>query len=685
MNVFEQFNQEKETQRTLIKQAADNRFITDEQRREFEQKLDNDVLTIGVIGQMKAGKSTFLNAFGFERDVLPAATTPMTAALTVITYGPEERIEVEFYTREEWEEQRLTAQRELTADSSEAEKSKVQAAQELVEKSARIGSHQPELLGTKRTDTLDKLIEYVGADGQFVSITKSVKIYYPKEYLKGVEIVDTPGFNDPIVSREERTKDFLRRADAVLLMLYAGRPFDATDREIVFKHLSQCGIGKVVIGINKYDIPRENGETESEIKEYVKAEIKNACRESNDEGLKEMLKHEDPIPMSAEMALLSYLPMKAIIGNDSYKHAWHRYGEAFGLESQDDLREFSHFSDLAKRVQEIVMKEKGEILFNKSRNAIKAAVSKVGLELDQAIAKTKEQVANLDLTDDELDEKQRKLGRAQKRLKKQIEVYLMALRNEVRLVRKKREVDAEKEVDTLCNKVIAALDGFGRTASEDTMWQKVKIEFDQIETRIIPRQLDKLMEENKLAIIRISEEHVIKFLDTLDTYMDSTDHEYLIAKLQELCYENQVDKFIDETKTTEQTKKEENFIKYIIDGLLFVPKGILLGTGEIMQRADTIISGNKKDKEGVKEIITLYKNRFSINELILRLTNLNDLEARINELMFDNFLNPIEADLKQIIENQEGREKQLTEAQAKLESLQKQKKEYEEKRATMVL
>ena len=129
MNVFEQFSKEKEAQRALIKQAADNRFITDEQRREFEQKLDNDVLTIGVIGQMKAGKSTFLNAFVFERDVLPAATTPMTAALTVITYGPEEKIEVEFYNSEEWDEQRLTAQRELPSDSSEAEKSKVQAAQ----------------------------------------------------------------------------------------------------------------------------------------------------------------------------------------------------------------------------------------------------------------------------------------------------------------------------------------------------------------------------------------------------------------------------------------------------------------------------------------------------------------------------------------------------------------------------
>ena len=681
MNVFEQFNQEKEARRAQIKQAAGNGFITEEQQKEFEKKLDNDVLIIGVIGQMKAGKSTFLNAFVFERDVLPAATTPMTAALTVITYGPEEKIEVEFYNSEEWDEQRLTAQRTLTADSSEAEKSKVQAAQELVEKSARIGNRLPELLGTKRTDTLDKLIEYVGADGQFVSITKAVKIYYPKEYLRGVEIVDTPGFNDPIVSREERTKDFLRRADAVLLMLYAGRPFDATDREIVFKHLSQCGIGKVMIGINKYDIPRENGETESEIKAYVKEEIRNACRGSSDEGLKEMLKKEEPIPLSAEMALLSYLPMKAIISNDSYKHAWHRYGEAFGLGSQDDLREFSHFSDLAKRVQEIVMKEKGEILFNKSRNAIKAAVSKVGLELDQEIAKTKERAANLNLTDDELEEKQRKLGRAQKRLKKQMEVYMMALRSKVRLVRKDRKVKVEDEVDTLCNNVIAAVDGFGRTASKDAMLQKVRTELDQIETRIVPRQLDKLMEENKLAIVRISEKHVVKFLEILDKYMDSTEHEYLIGKLQELCDENQVDKFIEEDVTDSDGVQVS--LKKIMGSLVgsFFEEVLLLP----FQKAGELIAGNKDIKANIREDITKFKNRFNIDELIERLTNLDDLESRINELMFENFLNPIEADLKQIIENREGREKLRAEATAKLESLQKQKQEYDAKVAAMAL
>lgn len=51
--------------------------------------------------------------------------------------------------------------------------------------------------------------------------------------MKGVEIVDTPGFNDPVVSREERTKEFLKRADVVLMMLYAGRAFDSTDRDIL--------------------------------------------------------------------------------------------------------------------------------------------------------------------------------------------------------------------------------------------------------------------------------------------------------------------------------------------------------------------------------------------------------------------------------------------------------------------
>jgi tRNA U34 5-carboxymethylaminomethyl modifying GTPase MnmE/TrmE len=44
-------------------------------------------LRIAIVGQMKAGKSSFLNALLFPVDVLPKAATPMTAALTRIGYA----------------------------------------------------------------------------------------------------------------------------------------------------------------------------------------------------------------------------------------------------------------------------------------------------------------------------------------------------------------------------------------------------------------------------------------------------------------------------------------------------------------------------------------------------------------------------------------------------------------------
>ena len=239
-NLFEELQAKKQHLVTIAKKATEYGWITLDRQKEIVEKLENDTLTIGVIGQMKCGKSTFLNSFVFEDNVLPAATTPMTAALSVITYGEDKKIVAEFYTTDEWEEQKLQASRSLDeVQGNTLEESKVKAAKELVEKSSKLGSSLKSLLGRTQEDHFENLIEYVGADGKYISFTKSVTIYYPKEYLKGVEIVDTPGFNDPIVSRVVRTKAFLKKADVVLMMLYAGRPFDATDRDILFQNVRQ--------------------------------------------------------------------------------------------------------------------------------------------------------------------------------------------------------------------------------------------------------------------------------------------------------------------------------------------------------------------------------------------------------------------------------------------------------------
>lgn len=421
-NLFEDYQNKKKQIISLASQAAEFGWITKERQKEIVKKIESDVLTIGVIGQMKCGKSTFLNSFVFEDDVLPAATTPMTASLSVITYGETKKIVAEFYTKDEWEEQKITARKDIESyEGNELEQSKIQAAKELVEKSAKLGGNLVNFLGKTQEDSFENLIEYVGADGKYISITKAVKIFYPKEFLKGVEIVDTPGMNDPIVSREERTKDFLQKADVVLLMLYAGRPFDATDRAILFENVSKCGTGKVLIGINKYDIPFEKGEDENDIKNYVEEEIRKACNESNDDTLNQILKSTTPIPLSANMALLSEIPMSKISSNEAYRFAWDRCCNIFEISSQPQFREKSHIDDLCKKVVDVIENEKGEILFAKPKNEILAVGNKKKAEIVTEITKAQNNIKILKSPDDELDDKLEGISKAERKMNKQLD------------------------------------------------------------------------------------------------------------------------------------------------------------------------------------------------------------------------------------------------------------------------
>ena len=175
-NILEDFQIQKQKVVQLTRKAVEFGWLASDRGEEIIKKIQDDILTIGVIGQMKCGKSTFLNSFIFGSDVLPAATTPMTASLSVITYGEQEKMMAEFYTKEEWEEQRRQATRNLAElEGNEVEKSKVQAAQELVSKASKLGSSLESYLGKTQEDKLENLVEYVGADGKYIS--KIVKCY----------------------------------------------------------------------------------------------------------------------------------------------------------------------------------------------------------------------------------------------------------------------------------------------------------------------------------------------------------------------------------------------------------------------------------------------------------------------------------------------------------------------------
>lgn len=462
LNLFEEFQKKKESLRGLIAKAREFGWIDDDRVTSMNDKLDNDILTIGVIGQMKCGKSTFLNSFVFEDTILPAATTPMTAALSIITYGEEKKIVAEFYTVDEWTEQTIQASRSLEdAEGNSLEESKIKAAKELVGKSSKLGGSLSNYLGKSNEDSFENLEEYVGADGKYVSITKAVKIYYPKEYLKGVEIVDTPGFNDPIVSREERTKEFLKKADVVLMMLYAGRPFDATDRDIIFKNVAECGIGKVLVGINKYDIPycnEVNPEDENQIKAYVKSEINKACRESYNSILSQILEEVEPIPLSAEMALLSELPFSKISESDALNFAWNRHCKGFGISTQQEMRKWSKIDDLIASVKEVIEKDKIEILISKPLNAIRARGTELKQSKENAISLTSSEVENYKVPDYILEEKLNNIKRAERKLNRQCDILLRDLNTAVEIFTHNSYEDIEDVIERTRKNMIKYVD-----------------------------------------------------------------------------------------------------------------------------------------------------------------------------------------------------------------------------------
>src|SRR5208282_5842136 len=60
-----------------------------------KQLGDSDKIDVAVFGRFKAGKSSFLNHLT-GRSVLPIGVVPLTAVITRLRYGPNEKAEVRF-------------------------------------------------------------------------------------------------------------------------------------------------------------------------------------------------------------------------------------------------------------------------------------------------------------------------------------------------------------------------------------------------------------------------------------------------------------------------------------------------------------------------------------------------------------------------------------------------------------
>lgn len=213
-------------------------------------------LSIGIMGQVKAGKSSFLNQLLFGgQALLPEAATPKTANLTRIRHAGKPCFTAHFYSPESWANlERLAA--------SEAQDLAACAARELVQQARRdhgagiaalLSQRKAELHARDSSELLGCINDYVGAEGRFTPLVESSELALPLPELAGIEIVDTPGMNDPVVSRTDKTRAYMAQCDVVFFLSPSGRLLDDSDQQLLAAQLPAKGVKRLVLVAAQFD------------------------------------------------------------------------------------------------------------------------------------------------------------------------------------------------------------------------------------------------------------------------------------------------------------------------------------------------------------------------------------------------------------------------------------------------
>ena len=194
------------------------REIEDIQKNSYN--LRSGVFRLLVLGDMKRGKSTFLNALIGER-LLPSDVNPCTAILTVLRYGEKKKVTVYFNDNTEPEQIDFKSfKTRYTIDPTEA----------------------------KRLEENRQLA--------FPNVDYAV-VEYPLSLLeKGIEIIDSPGLNDT-EARNELSLGYINNSHAILFVLSATQPCTLGERRYLENYMKGRGL-TVFFLLNAWDRIKES-------------------------------------------------------------------------------------------------------------------------------------------------------------------------------------------------------------------------------------------------------------------------------------------------------------------------------------------------------------------------------------------------------------------------------------------
>ncbi|QQW88105.1 dynamin-like GTPase family protein [Helicobacter pylori] len=453
-------------------------------------QAENRGLKVGIIGRVKAGKSSLLNALIFEgKEVLPKAATPMTASLTILKYANTLSAEVEFYSpkdiaelkneHERYErefnkivEEEVKKQKEkqslanrakegfkslgnmlnrnknpeaapkenILSDEEIAKRAERIAKNELEKDTKLVSSHDqyekmkksgslnmknldPRIQANSLQELNQKLLQFVGANGKYMPYTKAVQISLNNPNLKDLEIIDTPGVNDPIVSREERTKALLKECDVVFVISPSNQFLTHSDMDLFDRVSNKEGIQEIYFVASQADsavcAPSEVGNSRHHLPTALEnaQKILSSSLNATMSLLKKKYPHQQEIFESAKkngviltsgICFSMYKDFKNRASwereKEEYQLAWENltndYHDAFDSDdkSKESLLLLSNMGAIRKRLEEVA-KEKENIISQKLQGYAESQANNLHSFIAQLLQDLEEEKKRVKSTD----------------------------------------------------------------------------------------------------------------------------------------------------------------------------------------------------------------------------------------------------------------------------------------------
>lgn len=209
----------------------------------LSDKLSSNRFNLAVLGQMKRGKSSFVNAL-LGTEILPTGILPLTSVITKVKYGSSPTALIRF-------------------KSGNVEPVELTALHEYITEAANPGNRKQ---------------------------VAAAEVTYPSQFLAmGIDLIDTPGIGSTHLHNTSTTEDYLSEVDAGIVVLSVDPPI--TEVESDFLRKIRRDIPRLLFVINKIDIvsPREV----DSVGRFLEGELKNRIGVDNPELF----------PLSARLAL----------------------------------------------------------------------------------------------------------------------------------------------------------------------------------------------------------------------------------------------------------------------------------------------------------------------------------------------------------------------------------------------